>query len=62
MKKTQISIFKTKVTEGLNNSLKVFFSLEFMLRGTHVNPLCMGKDLWPSDSMANIVTHLWPKY
>ncbi len=25
-------------------------------------PLCVGKDLWPCSSMANIVTHLWSNY
>ncbi len=31
LKKTLISVYKTKVIEGLNNSLKVFMSLEFIL-------------------------------
>jgi hypothetical protein len=30
--------------------------------GTHVKPLCVGKELWPSSSMANIVIQLWRKY
>ncbi len=31
-------------------------------RGTYVKPLCVGKDFWPCGSMANILTHLRPKY
>jgi hypothetical protein len=42
---------------------QVFMTCEHLNeRGTYVKPLCVGKDLWPCSSMANIVTQLWSKY
>jgi hypothetical protein len=41
-----------------SHEIKIFVSI----RGTYVKPLCVGKDLWPCGSMANILTHFRPKY
>jgi hypothetical protein len=43
-------------------ALIILRTYDLMQSGTYVKTLCVGKDLWPCGSMANILTRFRPKY
>jgi hypothetical protein len=56
--------FKMSKTKIWNRIFAVFVLFHVLQnkRGTHVKPLYVGKELWPSSSVENIVIQLRPKY